>query len=173
MGSSARYCPKKWTKRCNGHCMAAIIAKINPTLRGWFGYFKQANIYQLSGLDSWVRMRLRSILRKRRKRKGRARGKDHQRWPNSYFAKLGLFSLEHAKVEEMSPGRGKVLTGEPYAINPHVRFGGRGGANQCVVPTPINKYLYSPVGTKMIKSYASLRLNDTKIPIPRLRDGYL
>ena len=97
---------KIWTKRCNGHCMAAIIAKINPTLRGWFGYFKQANIYQLSGLDSWVRMRLRSILRKRRKRKGRARGKDHQRWPNSYFAKLGLFSLEHAKVEGMSLQRG-------------------------------------------------------------------
>ena len=30
-----------------------------------------------------------------------------------------------------------MLTGEPYARDPHVRFGGRGGANQCAVPTPI------------------------------------
>ena len=30
-----------------------------------------------------------------------------------------------------------MLTGEPDAGDPHVRFGGRGGANQCVVPTPI------------------------------------
>ena len=97
---------KKWTKRCNGHCMSAIIGKINPTLRGWYGYFKHANLYQLSALDSWVRMRLRSILRKRRKGKGRGRGADHQRWPNSYFAKLGLFSLEQAKVEGLSLRRG-------------------------------------------------------------------
>jgi len=30
-----------------------------------------------------------------------------------------------------------MLTGEPYAGDPHVRFGGRGGANQCAVSTPI------------------------------------
>ena len=32
-----------------------------------------------------------------------------------------------------------MLTGEPDAGDPHVRFGGRGGAIQCVVPTPILK----------------------------------
>ena len=31
----------------------------------------------------------------------------------------------------------KPPTGEPCAGNPHARFGGRGGANQCTVPTPI------------------------------------
>ena len=36
-----------------------------------------------------------------------------------------------------------MLTGEPYAGDPHVRFGGRGGAIQCVVPTPIRA---RPVG---------------------------
>ena len=30
-----------------------------------------------------------------------------------------------------------MLTGEPYAGDPHVRFGGRGGASQCAVPTPM------------------------------------
>ena len=32
--------------------------------------------------------------------------------------------------------RSKMLTGEPDAGNLHVRFGGRGGANQCAIPTP-------------------------------------
>ena len=41
-------------------------------------------------IDSWIRMRLRSILRKRRG--GRGRGRDHQRWPNAYFKDLGLYS---------------------------------------------------------------------------------
>jgi len=41
-------------------------------------------------------MRLRSILRKRHGRKGRARGADHQRYPNQSFAEMGLFSLEQA-----------------------------------------------------------------------------
>src|SRR5688572_24434109 len=30
-----------------------------------------------------------------------------------------------------------LLTGEPYAGKPHVRFGGRGAATQCGLPTPI------------------------------------
>ncbi len=34
-------------------------------------------------------------------------------------------------------------TGEPYAGNPHVRFGGRGEV-QSLVPTPINAILHPP-----------------------------
>jgi hypothetical protein len=34
---------------------------------------------ELSGIDGWIRMRLRSILRKRRGLDGRGRGIDHQR----------------------------------------------------------------------------------------------
>ena len=44
----------------------------------------------MSGL---VRMRLRSILRKRNKRKGRLGWNDLQRWPNAYFTKLGLHTI--------------------------------------------------------------------------------
>jgi len=92
---------KPLTKPTNGCSLEAIIHRINPKLRGWFGYFKQANRYQLSDIDSWVRRRLRSILRKRQKkrpRRGRSQA-DHQRWPNSYFAKLGLYSLYEAKLK--------------------------------------------------------------------------
>ncbi|MBG7606552.1 MAG: hypothetical protein IZT59_00745 [Verrucomicrobia bacterium] len=38
-------------------------------------------------VDGWLRMRLRSILRKRRGLGGRGRGRDHQRWPSRSFAR--------------------------------------------------------------------------------------
>jgi len=88
---------KPRTRRNNGKSMAAIVADLNPTLRGWFGYFKHAKANELSGIDGWIRMRLRSILRKRHGLKGRGRGKDHHRWPNRYFTKLGLFCLLDAR----------------------------------------------------------------------------
>lgn len=93
---------RKPTKRSNGRSLEAVITLINPVLQGWFGYFKQAHRSDLSEMDGWVRMRLRSILRKRHKRKGKGRGLDHRRWPNRYFENLGLFSLEQAREEMMS-----------------------------------------------------------------------
>ena len=44
-------------------------------------------------------MRLRTILRQRRKGKGRARGADHVRWPNAFFAAQGLLSLSAAGAQ--------------------------------------------------------------------------
>jgi RNA-directed DNA polymerase len=84
---------KPRTHRANGRSMKAIVADLNRTLPSWFGYFKHVKASQLSGIDGWIRMRLRSILRKRCGLKGRGRGIDHQRWPNRYFTKLGLFCL--------------------------------------------------------------------------------
>jgi hypothetical protein len=71
---------------------------------GWFEYFQHSSRGASSGLDGWVRMRLRSILRKRSGRRGRGRGKDHQRWPNSFFTAHGLYSLvaAHAAVRQSS-----------------------------------------------------------------------
>jgi RNA-directed DNA polymerase len=92
------------TRRTNGRCMPAIIADINRTLQGWFGYFRHSHYTTFEPLDGWVRMRLRSILRKRQKKRGRGRGSDHQRWPNAYFAKLGLYTLNaaHALASQSS-----------------------------------------------------------------------
>jgi RNA-directed DNA polymerase len=86
------------TKRTSGKCLPAIIASLNPTLRGWFEYFKHSYKTTFTTLDSWIRMRLRSILRKRQKKRGRGRGSDHQRWPNAFFAAQGLYSLKTAHV---------------------------------------------------------------------------
>lgn len=84
------------TPRNSGHSLSWMIADVNRTLRGWFEYFKHSDAMKFSSLDSWIRGRLRSILRRRMGRKGRGRGPDHQRWKNAFFAELGLFSLEHA-----------------------------------------------------------------------------
>jgi RNA-directed DNA polymerase len=84
------------TKRTSGKCLRAIIQSLNPTLRGWFGYFKHSYKTTFSTLDGWIRMRLRSILRKRSGRTGRGRGSDHHRWRNAFFADQGLYSLKAA-----------------------------------------------------------------------------
>lgn len=89
---------RRETKRTNGHSMKRIIEQINPILRGWFEYFKHSRRSAHKVHDQWIRMRLRSILRIRQGKKGRGRGSDHKRWPNAYFADLGLLSLESAWV---------------------------------------------------------------------------
>ena len=77
--------------------MEAVIARINPILRGWYGYFQHSPGWALSRVDRWVRGRLRSILRKRHKGKGRSGMNENQKWPNRYFDALGLFSLTQAR----------------------------------------------------------------------------
>jgi RNA-directed DNA polymerase len=86
------------TKRTSGHSMAQIIADVNRTLRGWFEYFKHSRAPTFRMEDGFVRRRLRSILRKRSRRKGsaKAHGADQTRWPIAYFAALGLYSLQDA-----------------------------------------------------------------------------
>ena len=84
------------TKRTSGISLSLIITNVNRTTTGWFEYFKHSHRNTFPRLDGWVRMRLRSILRKRQGRKGRGRGWDHQHWPNAFFAKHGLFSLTTA-----------------------------------------------------------------------------
>jgi RNA-directed DNA polymerase len=91
---------RRKTRRANGRSMACIIAEVNSTLRGWFEYFKHVTKrYVFTNLDVWIRVRLRSILRKRSGRRGKSRpGMDSRRWPNAYFAAHGLFNLETAHV---------------------------------------------------------------------------
>jgi RNA-directed DNA polymerase len=94
------------TVRTNGHSMTWIVSTLNATLRGWFGYFRHCHWTVFTDLDSWIRGRLRSILRKRAGRRGRGRGLDHQRWPNLYFADQGLYSLHgaHGRLHQSLTG---------------------------------------------------------------------
>ena len=83
------------TQRNNGGSLSDIIAKVNPILRGWYGYFQTSCPSGLKGTDGWIRRRLRALLRKWPKRPSYGKNRDdHQRWPNRWFAAQGLFSLE-------------------------------------------------------------------------------
>lgn len=84
------------TRRTSGNSMQAIIGGVNQSLRGWFEYFRHSAAVTFHILDRLVRVRLRSILRKRSGLKGRGRGFDNIKWPNAYFTEQGLFTLTTA-----------------------------------------------------------------------------
>jgi RNA-directed DNA polymerase len=96
---------RRKTRRSHGTSLKTTIKSVNQTLTGWFEYFKHSRYSVYPSLDSWIRMRLRSILRKWTKRSGRARGTDNVRWPNAYFTKQGLFSLSVARAQFGQPSR--------------------------------------------------------------------
>lgn len=88
---------KAKTRRTSGERLEAIIASVNPIIRGWYGYYRHSHWTTFRPLDGYVRARLRNILRKRTGRKGRERSPDHQRWPNAYFDAKGLFTMTAAR----------------------------------------------------------------------------
>ena len=85
------------TRRTRGDSLRVITAELNPMLKGWFGYFKHAHPMTFTGVDGFIRRRLRAILRKQEKRPGLGRClDDHKRWPKAFFADLGLFTMTEA-----------------------------------------------------------------------------
>jgi RNA-directed DNA polymerase len=85
------------TKRNEGNSIDYVIASINPTLRGWYGYFQHAHRFTFSTIDGFVRRRLRAMLRRQKHRPGQGRClRDHKQWPNAFFADLGLFTMSEA-----------------------------------------------------------------------------
>jgi RNA-directed DNA polymerase len=84
------------TRRTAGQSLRAIIDGLNPVLRGWFIYFMNSYRTTFGALDGWIRGRLRSLLRHHHGGRGIARGDDHHRWTNAFFAEHGLFSLQRA-----------------------------------------------------------------------------
>jgi RNA-directed DNA polymerase len=86
------------TSRVEGRSLRAIIADVNRTLRGWYGYFQHSKANVFPTVDGYVRRRRRSVLEKRRGHTRQGTGAAQQRWPNEWFAHRGLLSLtaEHA-----------------------------------------------------------------------------
>lgn len=87
------------TGRNVGKGLSMVIADLNPTLSGWYVYFQHSHRPTFRMIDGWIRRRLRSVLRRQQRLDGisKTTGADHVRWPNAFFAKLGLFSLQGAR----------------------------------------------------------------------------
>ena len=81
------------TPRLSGRSLAVIVADVNRSLRGWYGYFQHSKANTFATVDGYVRRRLRSLLEKRRGRTRQGLGAAQQRWPNEWFARCGLRSL--------------------------------------------------------------------------------
>ena len=76
------------TRRQRPATLQEIIREFNPVVRGWGNYFKIANVNWLyKGLDSWMRMRLRSFLEKKKSYEA------NRRLENKYFSEAGFCTL--------------------------------------------------------------------------------
>jgi RNA-directed DNA polymerase len=84
------------TKRTTGICLTEIIRRINRVTKGWYNYFSESVSPQFDEIDKFTRRRLRAILLKRNKAPRFGTGLAHQRWPNEFLTKQGLFSLKVA-----------------------------------------------------------------------------
>ena len=71
---------------------------VNRSDRGWFADFQHSTRRSVDkDLDGWLRMRLRSLLRRQQGGHGVARdARASFTWPNRFFAAHGLFSLATA-----------------------------------------------------------------------------
>lgn len=111
--------------------LRATIERVNRYLRGWHWYFKGVwSRYPetpFRNFDSFIRGRIRSAIT------GRVgAGWWNARIPTRLLKALGLRSLDELQREYQAgllkaPVRKDTIEGEPYAGNPHVRFGKAGG----------------------------------------------
>lgn len=78
------------TRRQQPKKVDQVIASLNPVIRGWGNYFRRGNWKGLAEeLDAWIRMRLRSFIRKR----VTVRSKYNALFTKAYFQRKGLVSL--------------------------------------------------------------------------------
>jgi len=88
------------TPRLAGNSLKAVIAGVNPILRGWFRYFRDSPEHVFRDMDGFVRRRLRSMLDRRRGIRSTHPGRESStRWPTRFFADRALYSMQDAWKE--------------------------------------------------------------------------
>ena len=104
----------------------AMIATLNPVLRGWGNYFRTGNAdLKFNQLDDYVHRRLTRWMWRRGGQRARFR---FDRWPHARLHALGLHRLRGTVCYPAKATPVKIL-GKPCAGNPHARFE-RGGWNR-------------------------------------------
>jgi RNA-directed DNA polymerase len=86
---------RELTPRKSGDSLPVIVQRLSRSARGWFNFFRHCHWSVFREYDGLIRRRLRRILLKRHRR-NQQRLPRSQRWPNSFFAALGLFNLTAA-----------------------------------------------------------------------------
>jgi RNA-directed DNA polymerase len=124
------------TRRTHGHSLTAIIADVNPTLRGWFAYFQHSERFAFQRLDSWVRRRLRSILRRRRGRY-RTRVCRQSALAHGLFRGAGAVLSDHGPCAAVSV-RDSVTHQLESRMRENCTSGSEGGGARTALPTPID-----------------------------------
>lgn len=82
------------TRRQQGRNVDAVLADLNPVLRGWARYFGVAEVsLTFRYLDSWIRMRMRGFKYKRRCYH------DNWRLPSKRLIRWGLLSLQQCRPQ--------------------------------------------------------------------------
>jgi len=95
------------TRRQQPKNVKMVIIKLNPIIRGWGHYFKYGSVKgRYEELDSWIRMRLRSFIEKKKWPSGM-----NWKYPNDHFKSLGLVSLTDIRVYQ--PELSLSLKGQP------------------------------------------------------------
>ena len=118
--------------------MKVIVKDVNRTLRGWFEYFKQSHRNTFRPLDAWVRMRLRSILRKRQGKPGRGRGSDHQLLAECFLCQARVeSSVEPLCLGMLSPSTPDWVNHQLESRMREIRLSGSEGGGAHALPTPI------------------------------------
>lgn len=84
---------RELTPRNSGKSLGQIVFELNRSLKGWRAYFDHGVRNVFESLDKMVRRRLRTLLLKRRGKRGKLQGKINQYWPNAFFDKLELWRL--------------------------------------------------------------------------------
>lgn len=84
------------TPRNSGQSIEDLFRRLGYTLRGWYEYFKHAEVSAMADIDGFARRRLRAILAKRNHIKPSHKGEGNIRWKNSFFRANRLFCLEDA-----------------------------------------------------------------------------
>jgi RNA-directed DNA polymerase len=90
------------TRRKRGISLQAVVASLNPVIRGWGNYFVDGHIAKLfERLDEWIRMRLRSY-----KRKAIAKPGLNWQTPTKVLEDIGLVSLVSLRTNRLFPVMG-------------------------------------------------------------------
>ena len=115
------------TRRCNGHSLCEIISTINRILVGWFASSSTAILVLLAlwtaGYVCACAVSFANVMGAA----GAAAGSIICAGRMPSLPNIGCSSLPQPIVWPVNPLGGEPPTGEPYAGDPHVRFGGRGG----------------------------------------------